>query len=182
MNAAPPPGVRVEAEDFWAEANNRRVVDGRSPYYHLPRQVTGDLAVSFFDEDFANQPFDRPLSRERAFEILLKTDTFANVGVGYFWRLSTQVEAFRIILGQPDAAEAFHDLLARGRLAGQLYALCGLYLTDRAAFNAEVATYVQSSQQVKYSSGCVTSPRPVASLVKEFHMISGGYPRRFEGP
>jgi hypothetical protein len=136
--------------------------------------------------DFANGSFEGPLSRETAFEILLKTDTFASSHVGSDGTLSTQVRAFRRVLAEPDAASAFGDLVRRGRMAGQLYGLSGLYLTDRAAFERAVTPYRSSTESVLTFSGCVMFRAPVAELIedKEYPtsgIAGGGLPRTFQG-
>ena len=61
--------------------------------------------------DFAELDFPRPLSREVAFKILLNTETFAESRLQS--GKSVQVEAFQVVLAQPDAVPTFTDLLKR---------------------------------------------------------------------
>src|SRR5690349_2200251 len=77
-------------------------------------QETGQSAW----HDYAEEEFELPLSREDAFRILLSTETFADAYVGYAGTKSTQVDAFQVLLKQPDAVVVFEDLLHRGQTAG----------------------------------------------------------------
>jgi hypothetical protein len=135
--------------------------------------------------DFANGPFQGELSRETAFELLLKTDIFASTAIGSDGVLSNQVRAFRRLLAEPDAAAAFGDLVRRGRMAGQLYGLSGLYLTDSAAFERAVTPYRHSTESVMTFFGCVMFRAPVAELIEDKEnptsgIAGGGLPRAFQ--
>jgi hypothetical protein len=117
--------------------------------------------------DFAEQEFSRPMSREVAFKILLNTDTFSEGPVGQGSRgKSVQVEAFQVLLAQPDAVAAFTNLLKRARAAGQLYALCGLRLWDPARYAAVEPAFAGSKVSVQVESGDIGSTRTVGELVK----------------
>jgi hypothetical protein len=127
--------------------------------------------------DFADGEFPDRLTRESAFEILLKTDTFASTHVSADGRLSTQARAFRRVLDDPEASSAFGDLVRRGRMAGQLYGLLGLYLTDRAEFDREVGRYRHSKEPVNTLMGCIGDEWQVSAIVVDIE--SGIFPSMF---
>jgi hypothetical protein len=135
--------------------------------------------------DFANGPLQGELSRETAFELLLKTDIFASTAIGSDGVRSNQVRAFRRLLAEPDAAAAFGDLVRRGRMAGQLYGLSGLYLTDPAAFERALPAYRNSTETVWTFFGCSMARYPVAELIEDkenpsWGIASGSMPRSFQ--
>lgn len=130
----------------------------------------------------------KAMDRTAALSELLGTETFADEFVGYEQVTSRQVEAFRVLLDQPDAAEVFTELLERGSTAGQLYALCGLYLTDREQFEAALPSYLESEQSVRRAAGGLVWTSPVAEVVGRSRLdqagrdiVSGAYPRAFAG-
>src|SRR5262245_12558776 len=51
------------------------------------------------------------------------------------------VHSFRRLLDVPDASTRFAQLLREATPAGQLYALCGLFFTDAAAFRSAVPDF-----------------------------------------
>ncbi len=142
--------------------------------------------------------FERPLSREVAFEILLKTDVFARVIAGgpairvssgdeNFGVLapSSQSVAFHVLREETDAREVFLDLLDRGTLAGQLYGLCGLYLVDREEFHARLPKYLSEQAPVYFANGCVHAILPVSQVVQNDSddIVGGAIPEDLdEGP
>ena len=116
--------------------------------------------------DFADDDFPRPLSRETAFQVLLNTETFADAYVGYAGTKSVQVDAFQVLLGQPDAKAVFSDLLKRARTAGKLYALCAFYLIAPEQYEAAEQQVLKSPGAVDQQMGCVTDGRPVNEVVR----------------
>ena len=70
------------------------------------------------------------------FWVLLEARTFGDAVPREPDRVSEQVVAWRLLLAQSDAGQAFGALFQEAAdPSGQLYALCGLWLTDREAFN-----------------------------------------------
>lgn len=80
-------------------------------------------------QDIADGTFSSPLSPSDAERILLATGVFDLAESGF--RPGRQVEAFNVLLDQPDAQNRFRRLASQGRAAGRLYALCGLLLVAR---------------------------------------------------
>jgi len=111
------------------------------------------------------------LSREEAIEILSRTDTFADTYVGFAGSASREACAFRAVLDQPDADSLFKGILAKGHVAGRLYALCGLYFTDHPRFVQEIQPYRERADSVGTFSGCISNRQRVAKLVES------SYPR-----
>src|SRR5690606_3705851 len=91
--------------------------------------------------------------------------TFASSYVGIGGEPSEQYTAFNTLLQGRDADAAFRALLSRAHVAGQLYALCGLYLIDREYFEAVVPEYEASRDSVWTIMGDVVDRVPVASIV-----------------
>jgi hypothetical protein len=114
----------------------------------------------------AEDGFPRPLSRENAFRILLGTDTFALSYVGYAGSRSAQVEAFQVLLRQPDAEAVFSDLHRRALTPGRLYALCGLKVLRLPRYDQAEDAVLKSDELVYFQAGCVTSPRPAREIVR----------------
>jgi hypothetical protein len=127
--------------------------------------------------DFAHGRFPDRMTRETAFEILLKTDTFASTHVNANGGVSTQARAFQRVLDDPEASSAFGDLVRRGRTAGQLYGLLGLYLTDRAEFDREVVRYRSSTEPVSTKMGCSIHTEQATFIVGNIE--SGLFPKMF---
>jgi hypothetical protein len=91
--------------------------------------------------DFARQSFRAPLSIEDAEQILLRTNVFAFGGMPP----KRQVQAFNVLLDQPDAMTRFESVAERGGLAGKLYALCA-FSTLNAAKAAAMALELSKDQ------------------------------------
>jgi hypothetical protein len=128
--------------------------------------------------------YELPLNREDAVYILSTTDVFADVAIGIGGSPSAEACAFITVARQQDASSLFNELLHHAKLAGQLYALCGLYLFDKPTFETEVHRYQQSAQEVATSIGCIVSGETVGELVqstdvRNLDISRGGYPNRF---
>ena len=103
----------------------------------------------------------------RAYVVLLDTDTFEGPFVGFGGAPSRLVCAYEKILQSRDAIPVFKQLLAEATLAGQVYALCGLYVTDRNLYEQKVLDYLKSAEQVSVQYGCEGRLEPVATFVRE---------------
>lgn len=101
-----------------------------------------------------------------AFELLLKSNSFSYAGTGFHGGRSAEIDGFAKVAGDPDADSLFKDLFERGRPAGQLFALCGLYRTDRPTFDRLVRSMEGSKKTVEVSVGCSTDDdMPVGLLI-----------------
>jgi len=137
--------------------------------WHVACRSTHDAPVQSLPtvgSSIDSHRYDLPLSRAQALEILLGTETFADTMVGIAGIPSHQACAFRVVLDQPDADSLFKRILADAHLAGQLYALCGLYFTDPTAFLHAVEPFRTRTDAVETYQGCISSPEGVSSLVE----------------
>jgi len=83
-----------------------------------------------------------------------------------------------VLRREKDADAIFKDLLARANLAGQLYALCGIYYTDPDAFQHAIDGYRKRTDSVTTFSGCILSRTPVEGLIEH----AGPRAVRLKGP
>ena len=104
---------------------------------------------------------------------LLETRTFGDRG-GFGNGIVAPTRAFAVLLAEPDAAAAFGELLKRGRLAGQLYALCGLYLTNRPLFDRNMPRFQNRNGEVRRFYGCLLLAQPVGEIAP--HIANGYWP------
>ncbi len=134
--------------------------------------------------------FERPFSREDAFEILLKTRVFAMVidggpPISGPLQASPQSVAFGVLCEERDARALFLDLIERAHRAGQLYGLCGLYLVDRQEFTEQLPRYSNDETKVYFANGCIHSFSEVSGIVRsdEGHedIVGGEIPSELEG-
>jgi hypothetical protein len=73
--------------------------------------------------------------------------------------------AFCILRNEARADASFKSLLRDASAAGKLYALCGLYYTDRAYFDSVIEHYRTSDESVEAQNGCVIWRATVAEFV-----------------
>ena len=106
------------------------------------------------------------LTREAAIQVLETTDTFAGVSIGFGGERSKESCAFAVVSRERDAAEIFRSLLGKASMAGQLYALCGLYSTDPDGFKEAVEPYRRSTDEVKTMFGCIGGRQKASGLVE----------------
>ncbi|WP_395748349.1 hypothetical protein [Prosthecobacter sp.] len=103
---------------------------------------------------------------QKAFRVLKEADKFYDSAVGFAGTTPEVVRSFQILLKEEDADAAFKVLLQEATLPGQLYALCGLWFTDQAAFKLGVARYSASTLKVPAMMGCVVADEQVSELVE----------------
>ena len=83
--------------------------------------------------DITDEAFPSPLPLAAAEKILLETSVFDTAHRGP--KPGRQVQAFNVVLTQPDSRERFHRLGRESRPPGRLYGLCGLLLVAPAEGN-----------------------------------------------
>ena len=99
--------------------------------------------------------------------ILERAPGFSSVAVGEAAITPSEVLAWRVILQSPAADATFKRLLLRASVAGRLYALTGLRLTDHAYYQQAVKRMLLSGGTVRTTRGCIVSTEHVADLVRE---------------
>jgi hypothetical protein len=73
----------------------------------------------------------------------------------------------RAILKEPDAMQQLQSLLKNASPAGQLYALLGLRLRDRPAYEQALPTLRKRSDMVSTMHGCILMKEKMDSIVKQ---------------
>jgi hypothetical protein len=87
------------------------------------------VAIFVASPDVTDETFPSPLPVVAAERILRETTVFDTAHPSP--KPARQVQAFNVVLGQPDARERFHRLGRESRPPGRLYGLCGLLLVAR---------------------------------------------------
>ncbi len=103
---------------------------------------------------------------QKAYATIKDAPEFCGTAVGYAGTTPPVVHAFRDLISDPQADAAFKSLLTEAKLPGQLYALCGLWFTDPAAFKVAAEPYRQSKKEVATYEGCEKSNQRVAEIVE----------------
>jgi hypothetical protein len=84
------------------------------------------------------------------------------------------------LLEEPNAISKLKALLSEANLAGQCYALLGLYLLRDAAYQENSARYKSSAARVKTVAGCMITEQPISSVVS--NITTGRYDRTLNAP
>jgi hypothetical protein len=98
---------------------------------------------------------------------LQSAGSFALGGIGVAGTMSAGERALREVLKQPDAVARLEALLPNASPAGILYALLGLRIRDRAAYERALEKYRSTEAIVGTARGCMLSREPFRDLVKE---------------
>src|SRR3954468_9212246 len=99
--------------------------------------------------------------------VLQKTGMFALGGIGVAGTMSEGERALRGLLGGSDALLRLDRLLSTAGPAGQLYALLGLRLKDRAAYDRALVRMRATDAKVQTARGCMLSNESFRDLLKE---------------
>jgi hypothetical protein len=98
---------------------------------------------------------------------LAHTQLFAIGGIGVAGSMSDGERDLRTVLDQPNAAAVLREILSRATPAGQLYALLGLRLRDRAAYEQVLPALRKRSDVISTARGCILMKEEMASIVRE---------------
>jgi len=99
--------------------------------------------------------------------MLRKTGLFALGGIGVAGTMSEGERALRDVLKESDGPARLEKLLADASPAGQLYALLGLRLRDRAAYARALEKLRTTDAKVQTARGCILQQESFGDLVKE---------------
>ncbi len=113
----------------------------------------------------AGETGPRPTAADPEEAVLRTAAAFRDVAVGYAGTTPAEVRAFRNVLASPDGAARFRRLLANATVAGQLYALCGLFFLDAPAFDLELARLRRQGGQVEQQQGCIVSASSLSAIL-----------------
>lgn len=99
--------------------------------------------------------------------VLRKTSSFALGGVGVAGSMSEGERGLREILKESDATARLESALPNASPAGQLYALLGLRLRDRAVYQRALEKYGGNNATVQTMRGCILQKESFRDLVKQ---------------
>jgi hypothetical protein len=95
------------------------------------------------------------------------TGSFALGGIGVAGTMSAGERALRDVLKKEDAVTRLEALLANASPAGKLYALLGLRIRDRAAYERALEKLQTVDAKVETARGCILSQESFRELLKE---------------
>ena len=98
---------------------------------------------------------------------LRKTELFALGGIGVAGTMSEGERALREVLKESDVAARLEKLLSDASPAGQLYALLGLRLRDRAAYERALGKLRTNDAKVQTARGCILQQESFGDLIKQ---------------
>jgi hypothetical protein len=98
---------------------------------------------------------------------LRKAGSFALGGVGVAGTMSEGERALREVLKATDAVARLENALPSSSPAGQLYALLGLRLRDRAAYQRALEKYRANTAKVQTMRGCILQQESFRDLIKQ---------------
>src|SRR5262249_62128907 len=96
---------------------------------------------------------------------LQDVESFAIGGIGIAGTTSDAERALRALLRDQKVTEQLQSLLAHATSAGQLYALLGLRVHDRAAYDKALRTFRVPEIEVQTIAGCIISRAPFKQLL-----------------
>jgi hypothetical protein len=98
---------------------------------------------------------------------LRKTELFALGGIGAAGSMSEGERALREVLNESGVSARLEKLLSDASPAGQLYALLGLRLRDRAVYEPALQKLRTTDAKVQTARGCILQQESFGDLVKE---------------
>ncbi|HEX4640843.1 MAG TPA: hypothetical protein VH252_05620 [Chthoniobacterales bacterium] len=108
-----------------------------------------------------------PLSPAESGGGLESISSFALGGVGVAGTMSAGERALREILKKNDATARLEQLVPNAAPAGKLYALLGLRIRDRAAYERALEKCRSIEAKVETARGCMLSTESFRDLVRE---------------
>jgi len=98
---------------------------------------------------------------------LQSAGSFALGGVGVAGTMSAGERALREVLKKTDAVARLEAMISNASPAGKLYALLGLKIRDRAAYERALEKCRSTDAKVETARGCMLSQESFRDLVKE---------------
>ena len=109
---------------------------------------------------------------------LNEAEYFAASCVGFVGAMPETVPAWRVIVAHPDGDRHLKELLDHASVAGQLYGLAGLKITDPEEFAVRLRAYASRTDSVRVIAGCIIHSVPVSRLMADFE--DGSVPEALE--
>jgi hypothetical protein len=98
---------------------------------------------------------------------LAHESAFALGGIGVAGTTSPGESDLRAVLKEPDAVQRLQSLLKKASPAGQLYALLGLRLRDRPAYEQALPEVRKRTDLVSTMHGCIMMKEKMDSIVRQ---------------
>jgi hypothetical protein len=98
---------------------------------------------------------------------LARENAFALGGVGVAGTMSSGEKDLRALLKEADAVQQLQSLLKNASPAGQLYALLGLRLRDRPAYDQAMPAFRKRSDEVSTLHGCIMMKEKMDGIIKQ---------------
>jgi hypothetical protein len=139
--------------------------------------VAGDLKFRGDLVGFARSSTVYPMLSDRgklSLLVLANAKVFVMDAIGYAGSLPPQARAFRNLLKEARAADAFSELVGSASPPAQLYGLSGLYLVDRDNYEKHAVQLRRGNARVRTFIGCSLDEQAVA------YVIGKGNPDRWE--
>ena len=129
-----------------------------------------------------------PLSHdaELAFKTLAASGCFVSHAVGFHGKTPDEALAFRTLMRENLATQAFLHLSSSKNIVAQLYGLSGLFLLDKSAYEIRAKAILENDGDVCTVLGCIISREPVASVIgtgdaKRWEISGGVWPNALAG-
>jgi hypothetical protein len=98
---------------------------------------------------------------------LARENAFALGGVGVAGTMSSGEKDLKAVLKEADAVQQLQSLLKNASPAGQLYALLGLRLRDRPAYEQALPDFRKRSDVISTMHGCILMKEKMDAIVKQ---------------
>ena len=125
------------------------------------------VAVMAYVAIFSLMSFGASEAASGAASSLARENVFALGGVGVAGTMSSGEKDLRAVLKEADAVQQLQSLLKNASPAGQLYALLGLRLRDRPAYEQAVPAFRKRSDVVSTMHGCIMMKEKMDSIVQQ---------------
>lgn len=103
--------------------------------------------------------------RDSGYEALYTAKAFSSESIGPDAEaIPMEVRSLRCMSQEPDAVEWLRELVRRGTMPGQLYALVGMRALDQAEFKRIIHQYKSNNERVRMAGGDIAISHPVAML------------------
>ena len=134
-----------------------------SPFVHACFGLMLSLAAA---STLPAQPPELSARGRQAYEMIKDTRCFSSTAVGVAASTPPVVFAFRDLLEEPKADAALKALANEATPEGQLYALCGLWFTDPAAFQSMVKELRKSDRKITRMNGCMRGEETLNAVLE----------------
>jgi hypothetical protein len=129
-----------------------------------------------------------PLSNdgELALKTLASSGCFNSDAIGVSGKTPNEALAFRTLMRENSATQAFLHLSSSKNLVAQLYGLSGLFLLDKSAYDTRAKAILENGGEVCTFLGCIGSRKSVANVIgtgdaNRWEISSGVWPNALAG-